>query len=117
MNLLVDSSPNDALRVAKRVYSRLFCYEQLKEATTLLELALWKSKIDEKSSDENDTNTVINRDQYRICCGADIVVQHVLLYLGVSGVDEIYWSDWDVRIPLGDKASFSEVWEVSGYHY
>ncbi len=39
---------------------RLIAYYELKEATTLLELAMWKAKMDQ--SEEN----LINRDEYRI---------------------------------------------------
>ena len=39
---------------------QLLTYYELREATTLLELAMWKSKIDQV--EEN----LINRDEYRI---------------------------------------------------
>ena len=59
-------------------------YQNLKEATTILELVLWKNKMmdfgnqgaKKRKADESNV-----REQYRINCGADIVIQHVLPYL------------------------------------
>jgi len=65
-------------------------YQSLKEATAVLELALWKNNISEaKSSDEwrrlrlrkEEGADEPYRSQCRISCGADIVIQHVLPYL------------------------------------
>ena len=47
-------------------------YQQLKEATTLLELTLWRNNMDENSQE---------RKECRINCGAHIVIEHVLPYL------------------------------------
>jgi len=60
----------------------------VKEAVTLLELALWKAKLDEK--DENgaegrtkkvkvDAESV--RKEKRVTCGADTVIRNVLPFL------------------------------------
>jgi len=43
---------------------RLISYHEIKEATTLFELALWKARIDQVDLD--DTETDINRDAYRV---------------------------------------------------
>ena len=62
-------------------------YSLLKEATTTLELALWKNKTDEQNWVDSRRNKRIKieeaaaREECRISCGADIVIQHVLPYL------------------------------------
>ena len=62
-------------------------YHKLKEATTILELALWKNKINERSQGNRRRCKKIrieqsdHRKQCRISCGANIVIQHVLHYL------------------------------------
>ena len=58
-------------------------YHRLKEATSILELTLWKHKIDEitgegKKRKHEESNV---REQSRIGCGADIIIEHVLPYL------------------------------------
>ena len=64
------------------VYDRLAAYESIKEGTSVLEMALWRAKIDEgqnkKARVEGD---VSYRDQCRVNCGADIVIKNVLPYL------------------------------------
>jgi hypothetical protein len=67
---------------------------KLKEATTILELALWKNRINENQ------HTTINRRkkiktgdasirwQCRVTCGADVIIGHVLPYLISTGNDE-----------------------------
>ena len=63
---------------------------KLKEATTILEIALWKMKINDNSLKENPawhqkkkikTDELSFRQQCRVTCGADIVIGHVLLFL------------------------------------
>jgi hypothetical protein len=59
-------------------------YRHVKEGTTLLELALWKAKLDEK--DERKTKKVkvdaeSARKERRITCGADTVIKNVLPFL------------------------------------
>jgi hypothetical protein len=56
-------------------------YENLKESTTLLELALWKMNIDASSTDNSVAMEVDNRLQCRISCGAEYVIENVLPYL------------------------------------
>eukprot|EP00984_Skeletonema_dohrnii_P031616 scaffold24326_cov79-Skeletonema_dohrnii-CCMP3373.AAC.5 len=61
----------------------------LKEATTLLELALWKANLDEKGEDsfgERETkraqvDTVSEKNESRITSGANIVIKNVLPFL------------------------------------
>jgi hypothetical protein len=77
-------------------------YPKLKEATSMLELALWKITLDVNSHkmetnrcqkkmriDESDV-----RQQCRVTCGADIVITHVLQYL-ITVSDEESDSDSD----------------------
>ena len=68
-------------------------YKTLKRATTMLELALWRKKINEErhSTTQNLGTKKRNkkmkqdksslREQCRINCGADIVIERVLPYL------------------------------------
>ena len=62
-------------------------YSKLKEYTTLLELALWKHKMDEHCQASNRRIKKLKiekshlREQCRINCGADIVIENVLPYL------------------------------------
>jgi hypothetical protein len=62
-------------------------YPRLKEITTILELALWKMKMNEKSHQDMaihsqiKTNESSIRKKCRITCGADVVIQHILPYL------------------------------------
>jgi hypothetical protein len=59
------------------IYATLDKYEKM-EATSLMELALWKLKIDEESSPVS-----INvRQDCRFTCGANIVIPNVLAFLG-----------------------------------
>ena len=65
-------------------------YPKLKEITTILELALWKLKMNEniipqekaihcQKKVKTDKSTI--RGQCRITCGADVVIRHVLPWL------------------------------------
>ena len=63
-------------------------YQRLKEATSMLELALWKTTLDELGKGENTMSNKKRkiddsdlRSRCRISCGADIVIEHVLPYL------------------------------------
>jgi hypothetical protein len=64
-------------------------YQRLKESTSLLELALWKIKLDDKDhgGEMGNCNKKLRIDQSefrlqcRISCGADHVVENVLPYL------------------------------------
>jgi hypothetical protein len=76
-----------------RIQSKLAHFEdeltKLKEITTILELALWKMKMIEKSHNEEknrcqkkmkaDESSI--RQQCRVICGADVVIGHVLPFL------------------------------------
>jgi len=78
-------------------------YSKLKEATSLLELTLWKMELNDQTKEERQNKKMkIDREQYRISCGADTVIQHVLPYLLADEIETI------------DDSSESEVSE-SGY--
>ena len=67
---------------AGNLYDRLATYESIKEGTSVLELALWKAKIDESSCKRARVDSEVgSRGQCRINCGADIVMRNVLPYL------------------------------------
>ena len=63
-------------------------FRYLKEGITLLELALWKAKLDEKEDDCTEgyakkakIDVESKRNERRIACGADIVIKNVLPFL------------------------------------
>jgi hypothetical protein len=68
---------------------------QLKEATTLLEIALWKMKINEKKSKDVATQSQkriktdesSTRQQCRVTCGADVVIGPLLQFLIATGLE------------------------------
>ena len=86
-NEALKSYAQESISVFKEAYPH-----QLKDAAFFLELALWKSTIDESSmkshnSEEGGTATDM-RAKYRINCGADIIIPNVLPFLnGLHGVE------------------------------
>ena len=95
-----------------RIKQKLSCYEdeylKLKEATTMIELTLWKNKIYEAAQckgrcKKKPKNELTARDQCRISCGADIVIEHVLPYL-IS----VPANDSSIEIESEDNGSDSE---------
>ena len=83
----MDNRKQDWFREVKSILCQYETkYQILKEATSVIELALWKMELNDQSKkgrhnkkmkiDESD-----HRGQSRFSCGADIVVQHVLPYL------------------------------------
>ena len=70
----------------RRVTNRLNHYKDehkalLKEATTLLELALWKSNLDDNDEDEVAKEGQREREEMRVTSGADVVIKNVLSFL------------------------------------
>ena len=63
------------------VYAKVVSYEHLKEATSLLELSLWKAKIDQSMPNDRREGRITYRNQCHINSGAEIVVPNVLPYL------------------------------------
>eukprot|EP00980_Cylindrotheca_fusiformis_P015041 scaffold4150_cov117-Cylindrotheca_fusiformis.AAC.7 len=61
-------------------YLKLLRYERL-ETLSLLELALWSQKMDDAKS-VSDVAADLYRSECRINCGSDIVISHVLPFLG-----------------------------------
>jgi hypothetical protein len=62
---------------------------KLLDITTILELALWKKRMNDNNYKENTTQCLKKikcddssmRRQFRVSCGADVVIRHVLQYL------------------------------------
>ena len=75
------------------IHLKLLAYEReyprLKDDAFLLELALWKTKIDELDDDNADA-----RRQCRINCGANVIIPNVLPYL-ISNEEQHTASDED----------------------
>ena len=66
----------------KGLYDKLATYESIKEATSVLELTLWKAKNDDRNRRARVTGEDISyKEQCRVNCGADIVIRNVLPYL------------------------------------
>lgn len=89
---LISGAINDVQDVSRlaaytsTVYARLALYESVKEASTILELSLWKAKIDEYGNGHRDkrakaSHEVDQRSECRVNCGAAIVIPNVLRYL------------------------------------
>jgi hypothetical protein len=77
-------------------------YPKLKEITTILELALWKLRMNENIPQEEvcrkkmKTNESSIGQQCRITCGADVIIRHVLPYL-IDVADEESDSESDAN--------------------
>jgi len=70
---------NDVKRMIKQYETE---YQNLKEATSVLELVLWKNRMSDDGRESRKRKfDETDRNQCRISCGADIVIQHVLPYL------------------------------------
>ena len=77
-------------------------YQRLKEATATLELALWKTTLDELGKGGNTMSNKKRkidgseiRSRCRISCGTDIVIQHVLPYLIVVPLEDCHSDEED----------------------
>eukprot|EP00980_Cylindrotheca_fusiformis_P011611 scaffold2747_cov104-Cylindrotheca_fusiformis.AAC.1 len=77
--------PFSRMRVVIAVYLKLANYER-KEVISVLELYLWKTKIDEVGSKEE----MCDREGCRINSGASIVIPHVLPFLGKLDMEEYF---------------------------
>jgi hypothetical protein len=63
-------------------------YPRLKEITSILELALWKSRMNASHLQKKiKTDESSMRRQHRITCGADVIIRHVLSYI-ITVADE-----------------------------
>ena len=66
----------------RAVHDRLAAYESIKEGTSVLELALWKAKIDAGHIKRAKVDSDVSyKEQCRVNSGADIVIRNVLPYL------------------------------------
>eukprot|EP00984_Skeletonema_dohrnii_P037023 scaffold38627_cov161-Skeletonema_dohrnii-CCMP3373.AAC.1 len=66
------------------VYYRGAHYQLSREAMTILELALWKAKLDDSEEGRNDKIDSVDasaRQEARIKCGASVVIKNVLPFL------------------------------------
>jgi hypothetical protein len=64
------------------IYAKLSSFERIKEATTLLELALWKAAMADHCFKKIRTeNEATHRSQSHANCGAEIIIKHVLPFL------------------------------------
>ena len=91
--------------IMHRIQEKLAHFEdelpKLKEATTILELALWKKRINDTNHKQNSahyqkkikTEGASPRQQCRVTCGADVIIGHVLPYLIFTGDDDEYLSN------------------------
>ena len=73
-------------RWVARVIGRIEHVHMLvKEAMTLLELALWKAKLLNETSDEKKCNVdEVAKREHRVTCGASIVIKNVLPFLALK---------------------------------
>jgi hypothetical protein len=83
----------DKSSILREIRSKLAYFEDeltlLKEVTTMLELAIWKMRMNEKknqdvttqSQKKIKTDTSSTRQQCRVSCGADIIISNVLPYI------------------------------------
>jgi hypothetical protein len=89
---------------------------ELKEITTILELALWKMRMNEESHNEKSTprqkkgktDESSVRQQCRVTCGANVVIGRVLPYLLMSTVDQESDSESNEDDDDDDESSDSE---------
>ena len=70
-------------------YDTSMTYDELNEASSLLELALWKSEMEKNVSENGET--VHDRASHRANCGADVVVKGVMQYLVASTISKPQW--------------------------
>jgi len=72
------------LLYCKLISGRLDCYSDLKDAASLLELALWTSKILEQHADVSSANNLrdaMKKTEHRMNCGATVIIPNVLSFL------------------------------------
>jgi hypothetical protein len=88
-------------------------YEKLKEATSLLELKLWKMNIDASSTDNCVAMEVDNRLECRTNCGADFVIENVWPYLLPSDFARpyVYIRDEEENSESSNEFAYFDGWE------
>jgi hypothetical protein len=88
---------------------------RMKEITSILELALWKLRMNENIPEEEashcrkkiKTDKSIIQQQCRTTCGADVVIRHILPYL-ITATDEESDSESDANDVDDNESSDSE---------
>ena len=74
--------PKAGRRHIQKLYTKLNSFENIKEAMSLLELAICKESMADRSHKKVRTdNDLSYRNQCRVNCGAEIVINNVLPYL------------------------------------
>jgi hypothetical protein len=95
-NFKYDENNSDILRSIQEKLAHLEDeLPKLKEATTILELALWKKRINDTSHQQKKfrrqkeikVEEASPRQQFRVTCGADVIIGHVMPYLISTGDD------------------------------
>lgn len=68
------------------INAKLTEYEYLKEAAAVLELAIWKTKLDENGNDMHlcSMDDATRRTEHRNTCGATVIIPNVLSFLVVE---------------------------------
>ncbi len=79
---LLPRQADTADKCARELYDKLNSFERIKEATSLLELALWKANLTDrchkKTRIDNETRY---RQKCHVNCGAETIIRNVLPYL------------------------------------
>lgn len=82
---LLPTKVNAAEKCIKDLYDKLSSFERIKEATSLLELALWKVNITGSCHKKTRINNEASyRNQCRLDCGAEIIIHNVMPFLWYS---------------------------------
>jgi hypothetical protein len=105
--------------ILRRIQEKLAYFEdelhRLKEVTSILELAVWKLRMNESILKESTTRHQKKiktdessiRQQCRVTCGADSVIRHILPYL-ITATDEESDSESDANDVDDNESSDSE---------
>lgn len=75
-----DDCPENCQKEVKTIFSLLDTNEQIKEGRSMLELALWKAKMNSEVNDDSIPSMEF-RNKCRFNCHADIVIPNVLPFL------------------------------------
>ncbi|KAL7426952.1 hypothetical protein ACHAXH_002021 [Discostella pseudostelligera] len=82
---LLPSQANAAEECTMELFAKVNSFEVIKDATSLIELALWKATMSDRGQKKMRTgNDLSYRKQCRVNCGAEIVIKNVLPYLWCS---------------------------------
>ena len=73
--------------------SKLSVYERLKRVSTMLELAIWKSKMS-GIRNQHDIDRRDMRLQCRFECGSSVIIPNVPSFLMVDSLEQGQWPKW-----------------------